>query len=629
MNCRLSKNPRLEYITANTGNLYSHHIVTMGKSVATLQLLMGCCKTSSEADGRTDTTDDRPKLPAPLNHQSPVMDPIESSSSYDKENRSHPPASETGLRYEMKKYGFKELAEVTGYFSDDNLLGEGGFGLVYKATLDGEDVAIKKLKRELENKLEESEYLSSVSHPNIVKMIGYCSEGKNRLLVLEFIPNNTLAYHLHVEKNKTLDWSTRMNIALQTANGLLYLHEGCKPSIIHRDMKADNILLDNNFKVKAKNRIGQALNNDDYTRLVDSRLKEYKENEMLRMIYCAAASVYKPSFSRPNMNQIFRILQGTMRPEQIMKRKDIISLLDDMPQDAQMYQMKKYSFIELARATDFFSNDHLLGEGFGQVFRGILDGEVVAIKKVKILNLENYLEEIEQLSILSHPNIVKVIGYCVEKSNRLLVSECVPNGSLEHHLHYARDTILDWSKRMKIATNSAKGLLHLHEGSILKIIHGNIKAANILLDKDFEPKVADIMLAAMLPNFDSFRSLVANVYRDAEDRDRRISDKSDVYSFGVILLELISGRKLLDKQGDIIAWAKNRIGQALNNNVYVDLVDPKLQEYNEDEMKRMICCAAASIYKAARFRPTMKQIVEVLQGSIPWTSIWNNDNNYL
>ncbi|XP_058005463.1 proline-rich receptor-like protein kinase PERK15 isoform X3 [Hevea brasiliensis] len=561
MNCRLSKNPRLEYITANTGNLYSHHIVTMGKSVATLQLLMGCCKTSSEADGRTDTT---------------------------------------------------------------------------------------------------------------------------------------------VEKNKTLDWSTRMNIALQTANGLLYLHEGCKPSIIHRDMKADNILLDNNFKVKvadfslssfldtrnvhhissicrgtnvyadkefgdvqkitdkldvysygvillelitgrkplhegsnitivqwAKNRIGQALNNDDYTRLVDSRLKEYKENEMLRMIYCAAASVYKPSFSRPNMNQIFRILQGTMRPEQIMKRKDIISLLDDMPQDAQMYQMKKYSFIELARATDFFSNDHLLGEGFGQVFRGILDGEVVAIKKVKILNLENYLEEIEQLSILSHPNIVKVIGYCVEKSNRLLVSECVPNGSLEHHLHYARDTILDWSKRMKIATNSAKGLLHLHEGSILKIIHGNIKAANILLDKDFEPKVADIMLAAMLPNFDSFRSLVANVYRDAEDRDRRISDKSDVYSFGVILLELISGRKLLDKQGDIIAWAKNRIGQALNNNVYVDLVDPKLQEYNEDEMKRMICCAAASIYKAARFRPTMKQIVEVLQGSIPWTSIWNNDNNYL
>ncbi|KAG8656358.1 hypothetical protein MANES_04G126501v8 [Manihot esculenta] len=190
----------------------------MGKTVGTLQLLIGCCKTTSESDGRQNDTDDISELPAPPPH-------------------------------ELKQYGYKELAAATGYFSGDCLLGEGGFGQVYEATLDGEKVAIKKLKIiKLENKLEESEFLTCVNHPNIVKMIGLCKEGSNRVLVLEFVPNKTLTYHLHDEKNKTLDWPTRMKIALESANGLLYLHQDCK--IIDRDMKADNILLDNNFNAK-------------------------------------------------------------------------------------------------------------------------------------------------------------------------------------------------------------------------------------------------------------------------------------------------------------------------------------------------------------------------------------------
>ncbi|XP_058010448.1 proline-rich receptor-like protein kinase PERK7 [Hevea brasiliensis] len=122
----------------------------------------------------------------------------------------------------MKKYGYDKLANATGFFNGNRLLGEGGFGQVFKGKLDGEVVAIKKLKIiKLENKWEEGEFLSSVRHPNIVKMIGHCSEGKNRLLVLEFVPNKTLTYHLHGQ-----------------------------PQIIHRDIKADNILLDYNFEPK-------------------------------------------------------------------------------------------------------------------------------------------------------------------------------------------------------------------------------------------------------------------------------------------------------------------------------------------------------------------------------------------
>ncbi|KAF2301252.1 hypothetical protein GH714_021519 [Hevea brasiliensis] len=114
-------------------------------------------------------------------------------------------------------------------------------------------------------------------------------------------------------------------------------------------------------------------------------------------------------------------------------------------------------------------------------------------------------------------------------------------------------------------------------------------------------------------------------YADPEYGDiQRVSEKSDVYSFGVVLLELITGRKPLDNRGDtIINWAKDRIGQALENNEYTDLVDSRLQEYNEEEMIRMICCAAASVYKPSRSRPIMKQIIRVLEGTIPHVKIMN------
>ncbi|KAF2301246.1 hypothetical protein GH714_021340 [Hevea brasiliensis] len=214
------------------------------------------------------SSDEENQIHAPA--QSLIIDPIESSSSSDEEeNQSHAPASENAEIHKMKEYGFKELAEATDYFSNNCLLGEGGFGQVFKATLDGEDVAIKKLKKiKLEDKLEEGEYLSCVNHPNIVKMIGHCTQGADRLLVLEFVPNNTLTYHLHE------------------------LITGRKPL----DKQSDTII---NW---AKDRIGQALDNE-YENLVDSRLQEYDKEEMIRMICCAAASVYKPSHFRPIMKQ--------------------------------------------------------------------------------------------------------------------------------------------------------------------------------------------------------------------------------------------------------------------------------------------------------------------------------------
>ncbi|XP_058010466.1 proline-rich receptor-like protein kinase PERK15 [Hevea brasiliensis] len=232
-------------------------------------------------------------------------------------------------------------------------------------------------------------------------------------------------------------------------------------------------------------------------------------------------------------------------------------------ENAEIHKMKEYGFKELAEATDYFSNNCLLGEGgFGQVFKAILDGEVVAIKKLKKIKLEDKLEEGEYLSCVKHPNIVKMIGHCTQGADRLLVLEFVPNNTLTDHLH-EKDEILEWPKRMRIAIHSAKGLLYLHQGRP-KIIHRDIKADNILLDNDFEPKVADFSLANFLPNTGNVNHITSilrgtNVYADPEYGDiQRVSEKSDVYSFGVVLLELITGRKPLDNRGDtIINWVRH------------------------------------------------------------------------
>ncbi|XP_043817387.1 putative proline-rich receptor-like protein kinase PERK6 [Manihot esculenta] len=177
------------------------------------------------------------------------------------------------------------------------------------------------------------------------------------------------------------------------------------------------------------------------------------------------------------------------------------------------FELKKYSFKELAEATEHFSNNKFLGEGaFGQVFKANLDGKEVAIKKLKMVlmdtevdhsdeqpkNLEKLLEELDVLRIVNHPNVVKMVGYCNEQKNKLLVLEYVANKSLRFHLNGKKPLV--WSNRMKIAIGSAKGLQYLHKECDIRIIHRDIKADNILLTNDFEPKVADFSLAKFLPN---------------------------------------------------------------------------------------------------------------------------------
>ncbi|XP_058004934.1 elongation factor 1-alpha isoform X7 [Hevea brasiliensis] len=219
---------------------------------------------------------------------------------------------------------------------------------------------------------------------------------------------------------------------------------------------------------------------------------------------------------------------------------------------------RPYSYGELANATDRFSNNVLLGEGgFGQVYMGFLDGKYCAIKKLKNLpdvqSEENLENEILVVSRVSHKNLVQLIGYCIDGANRLIVLEYCPNKSLRSKLHEEGE-ILDWQKRMKIAVGSARGLEYLHEYCKPRIIHLDIKPDNIILDNEFEPKILDLPYSFQMLLLTSPSQQIREPKYPMTTRTGKYSDKSDIYSFGVVLLELITGKKPMDKDNDIVNW---------------------------------------------------------------------------
>jgi serine/threonine protein kinase len=185
---------------------------------------------------------------------------------------------------------------------------------------------------------------------------------------------------------------------------------------------------------------------------------------------------------------------------------------------------------------------------------------------------------------------------------------------------------MEWSLRLKIAVSSSKGLSYLHENCNPKIIHRDIKAANILIDFKFEAKVADFGLAKIALDTNthvSTRVMGTFGYLAPEyAASGKLTEKSDVYSFGVVLLELITGRRPVDANNvyaddSLVDWARPLLVQALEESNFEGLADIKLNnEYDREEMARMVACAAACVRYTARRRPRMDQVVRVLEGNI-------------
>ncbi|NP_001288898.1 protein kinase APK1B, chloroplastic-like [Brassica rapa] len=244
--------------------------------------------------------------------------------------------------------------------------------------------------------------------------------------------------------------------------------------------------------------------------------------------------------------------------------------------------LKCFSFAELKAATRNFRLDSVLGEGgFGCVFKGWIDEESLTASKpgtgmviaVKRLNIEGWqghqewLAEVNYLGRLSHPNLVKLIGYCLEDEHHLLVYEFMPCGSLENHL-FRRGSYfepLSWNIRLKIALGCAKGLAFLHSAET-QVIYRDFKTSNILLDSNYNAKLSDFGLAKDGPTGDNSHvsTRVIGTYGYVDPGyllNGHLTTKSDVYSYGVVLLEMLSGRKVVDnnrppREQKLVDWAK-------------------------------------------------------------------------
>ncbi|KAE9602400.1 hypothetical protein Lal_00050146 [Lupinus albus] len=286
-----------------------------------------------------------------------------------------------------------------------------------------------------------------------------------------------------------------------------------------------------------------------------------------------------------------------------------------------------FSYKELHAATNGFSEDNKLGEGgFGSVYWGrTSDGFQIAVKKLKAINSKAEMEfavEVEVLGRVRHKNLLGLRGYCAGDDQRLIVYDYMPNLSLLSHLHgqFSLEVQLDWKRRIKIAIGSAQGIFYLHHEATPHIIHRDIKASNVLLNSDFEPLVADFGFAKLIP--DGVSHMTTRVkgtlgYLAPEYAMwGKVSESCDVFSFGILLLELVTGRKPIEKlpggvKRTITQWAEPFITKGK----FRDMVDPKLRgNFDENQVIQTINVAALCVQSEAEKRPNMKQVVNLLKG---------------
>lgn len=289
-------------------------------------------------------------------------------------------------------------------------------------------------------------------------------------------------------------------------------------------------------------------------------------------------------------------------------------------------QLKRFSFRELQSATENFHNSKILGRGgFGNVYKACLhDNTVVAVKRLKDRNAAGgeaqFQTEVEMISLAVHRNLLRLIGYCVTSTERLLVYPYMPNGSVASRLK--EKPILDWPTRKRIAVGAARGLLYLHEQCDPKIIHRDVKAANILLDEEFEAVVGDFGLAKLLDHRQSHvtttvRGTVGHIAPEYLFTGQS-SDKTDVFGFGILLLELITGQRAIDfgrhsnQRGLVLLeWVK----VLQQEKRLVELVDDEIKlDYLAGELEEMAQIALLCTQFDPADRPKMSEVLRMLEG---------------
>ncbi|XP_028772696.1 probable LRR receptor-like serine/threonine-protein kinase At1g53430 [Neltuma alba] len=313
----------------------------------------------------------------------------------------------------------------------------------------------------------------------------------------------------------------------------------------------------------------------------------------------------------------------------ILRKNGFLDRKDSQDIDLKGLDLKTgiFTLKEINAATNNFNADNKIGEGgFGPVYKGILkDGRIIAVKQLSAKSRQGnreFLNEIGMIFALQHPCLVKIYGCCVEGDQLLLIYEFMDNNSLAYALLGPEELQikLEWPTRHKICVGIARGLAYLHEESRFKIVHRDIKATNVLLDKDLNPKISDFGLAKLYEEENthiSTRIAGTRGYMAPEyAMHGYLTKKADVYSFGIVALEIISGKvNTTQKSEDECFYLRDWAHQLKDGGNLMDLVDPKLgEDFNREEIMTVIDMALQCTENSPKLRPTMSKVLSILEG---------------
>ncbi|XAR56611.1 Non-specific serine/threonine protein kinase [Bertholletia excelsa] len=288
-------------------------------------------------------------------------------------------------------------------------------------------------------------------------------------------------------------------------------------------------------------------------------------------------------------------------------------------------ELPLFDLITITTATNDFLNSNMIGKGgFGPVYKGKLStGQEIAVKRLSKdsgQGVQEFKNEVITISKLQHRNLVKLLGCCIQGEERVLIYEYMPNKSLDHYIFDQNGRLLlKWPKRYEIAMGIARGILYLHQDSRLRIIHRDLKASNILLDSELNPKISDFGIARIFGG-DQMEAKTKRVigtygYMSPEYAiDGKFSMKSDIFSLGVLLLEIVSG--LRNRQFHHPDHHHNLLGHAWmlwNDGKVLELMDSCIKDsYIESQVLRCIQVGLLCVQKLPRDRPMMPSVVFML-----------------